>query len=94
MFANTQLCPALSIMTSTTSFDDNALKLGCQALLENWQEKSGGKVDVKAVYVDNPHRDGPGAERLFELAKRIPGEQSLVSAISAISTISSLCVFT
>lgn len=80
VFANKQLCPALALNVSSISIDDKGLKLGCQALLKNWREKNGGETDVKAVYVDNPHRDGPGAERLFELAKRIPGEQLLASA--------------
>lgn len=60
--------PLVGIYTSSTRFDDKALQLACKATLTNLREQAGGGYDIKAVYIDNPHRDGLGAKRLFELA--------------------------
>ncbi|CAN0314199.1 unnamed protein product, partial [Ectocarpus sp. 4 AP-2014] len=74
VFGNNQQCPMLSAFTSTTSFDDPALKRGCDALIQSLRQKFGEDAKFKVCYVDNPNRDGKGATRLLRLPSCIPEE--------------------
>ncbi|CAM9585769.1 unnamed protein product, partial [Ectocarpus fasciculatus] len=75
VFGNKQLCPLLSLFVSTTSFDDPAMKLGCDALYQSFKDKFGDKAEFKVCYVDNPNRDAKGAARLLRLPSCVPVER-------------------
>lgn len=74
VWATKTMAPALSVHTVGTSFDEVGVKNGCKELLKVWDSQSPqGKTDIKAVYIDNPNRDGGGARRLFHLSSSVPG---------------------
>lgn len=84
MWSSKAGAPLLSLTTSTTSLEEPAVRLGCEALCTNLRKQHGGKLEVRAVYLDNPHRDGKGAKKLFELGSGIPGARRLFFCFLAI----------
>lgn len=72
------MCPLLSLFVSTTSFDDPAFKLACDAQYQNLQALHGDKWAFKVCYVDNPNRDGKGAARRLRLPNGMSSEGNRV----------------
>ena len=65
--------PLLAITTSTASLDEPGFQFGCKAPCDDLKNQHGGNLDIRAVYLDNPNRDGKGAEKMFGLACGVPG---------------------
>lgn len=77
MWASELQCPLLSVSLSTTSFNDPALVMGCEAMRKNFRAQCGEAGQFELCYLDAPNRDGKGAVKLLDLPSDIPGKRVL-----------------
>jgi len=77
VWASKLQCPLLSLSLSSTSFNDPALAMACEAMRKNFREQHGEAGRFELCYLDAPNRDGKGAVRLLDLPSGIPGKRVL-----------------